>query len=142
MTQYPFEVIKITRQYIEEDLRNTDSKLLDDKGNLDDPTFDAIAHEMFEGADDFVKNSYAKVERQIARFERNIGAIDHNPYYRLYAKYGKDSKFEMEGVFTNLSDARDAIRDFKKITDSDEYKITEVKNGIEGTKNFYQPILF
>lgn len=142
MTYYPFEVIKITRQYIEEDLRNIQSKLLDDKGSLDDPTFDTIAHELFEGADDFIKNCYARAERGIARFERNIDAVSHNPHYRVYAKYGKDGRFEMEGVFTNLSDARDAIRDFRKITDSDEYKITEIKNGIEGTKNFYQPTLF
>lgn len=142
MTHYPFEIIRITRQYIEEDLRNLESKLLNENGDLDDSVYDSIAHELFEGADNFIKDCYARAERGIARFERNINAINHNPHYRVYAKYGKDGKFEVEGVFTNLSDARSAIRDFRKITDADEYKIKEVKNGVEGEKNYYQPSLF
>lgn len=142
MTYYPDVVVKIDRYYIEHDLANIESPLLNKVGTLDDSTYDAIAHELFEGADDFIKNCYARAERGIARFERNMGAVDHNPHYRVYAKYGKDGRFDMEGVFTNLSDARDAIRDFRKMSDSDEYKITEVKNGIEGTKDFYQPALF
>lgn len=142
MTYYPDVVVKIDRFYIEHDLYNIESPLLNKDGKLDDSIYDAIAHELFEGADDFIKNCYARAERGIARFQRNIDATSHNPHYRFYAKYGKNGKFEMEGVFTNLSDARDAIRDFRKITDSDDYKITEVKDGIEGTKNFYQPTLF
>ncbi|GEM_PF-4066934 len=142
MPFYPNEVIKVDRKYIEGDLRNIESELLDENGNLDDATFDAIAHELFESADSFIKNCYAKVERDIARFERNMGARDTNPHYKLYSRWDKDD-FDLVGVYTNLSDARDTIReDRKNIFDRYDYKITEIKDGIEGTKNFYQPTLF
>jgi hypothetical protein len=142
MKNYPDEVIKIDRKYIEEDLRNTDSPLLDKNGNLDDSTFDTIAYELFDGIAHLIQDCYARVERGVARFERNMGASDSNPHYKLYSKWDKDD-FDLTGVFTNLSDARETIReDRKNVFDQYEYKITEVKDSIEGTKNFYQPTLF
>ncbi len=142
MTYYPDVVVKIDRYYIEHDLANIESPLLNKDGTLDDSTYDAIAHELFEGADDFIKNCYARAERGIARFERNMGARDSNPHYKLYSRWDKDD-FDLVQIFTNLSDAREMIReDRRNIFDQYEYKITEVKDGIEGTKNFYQPTLF
>lgn len=144
MTYYPNVVIKIDRKYIEQDLKSVENtfKLLDENGNLDDVTFDSIAHELFVNIDQFIKKCYSKVERDTARFERNMGANDSNPHYKLYSKCGKGD-FELDGVFTNLSDARDTINeDSEKLADNCEYMITEVKDGIEGTKNFYQPTLF
>lgn len=143
MTHYPNEVIKIDRKYIEWDLKNIESSLLNKNGELDDSTFDSIAHELFENIDGLIKGCYSKVEREIARFERNMGASDANPHYRLYSKVGRNGDFELEGTFTNLSDARDTIRDNKhNVSDRDMHKITEVKNGIEGDKNYYQKSLF
>lgn len=136
MTYYPNEVIKIDRHYIEEDLKNKNSILLDVNNNLDDQTFDAIAHELFENADKFIRSCYSKVEKNNAVFERNKGAIDSNPHYKLYLKNNIDSEFEFDGVFTNISDARYTTINVRPY--GYEYKITEVKNGIEGDKNFYQ----
>jgi hypothetical protein len=141
MTNYPDEVIKIDRKYIEEELRNIESSLLNKNGSLDDVAFDAIAEELLENIVPYIQDCFARVERATARFERSIGAIDSNPHYKLYIKYEKQD-FELDSVFTNLSDARDTIREARKVSDHIDYKITEVKNKIEGTKNFYQPTLF
>ncbi|MCX6788939.1 MAG: hypothetical protein NTZ36_03630 [Candidatus Jorgensenbacteria bacterium] len=142
MVVYPDEVIKIDRKYIEEELRNIESSLLDKDGNLDSMTFDTIAYELLDNVTSYIQNCFAKVERDFARFERNMGAGDSNPHYKLYSRWDKDD-FDLVQIFTNLSDAREMIReDRKNIFDQYEYKITEVKDGIEGTKNFYQPTLF
>ena len=142
MTDYTDEVIKIDRKYIQEELRNIESSLLDKDGNLDSMTFHTIAYDLLENLVPYIQNSFAKVERDFARFERNIGARDSNPHYKLYSRWDKDD-FDLVQTFTNLSDAREMIReDRKNIFDQYEYKITEVKDGVEGTKNFYQPTLF
>lgn len=142
MTNYPDEVIKIDRRYIEEELRNIESSLLDKDGNLDSMTFHTIAYDLLENLVPYIQNSFAKVERDFARFERNIGARDSNPHYKLYSRWD-ERDFSFDGYFTNLSDAREMIReDRRNIFDRLDYKITEVKDGIEGTKNFYQASLF
>lgn len=142
MANYPDEVIKIDRELIEQELRNIESSLLDKDGKLDDVTFDTIAHELYDNVIPYIQDCFARVERDIARFERNMGARDSNPHYKLYSKYDSND-FELDGIFTNLSDARETIRqDGKNILGHYEYKITEVKDGIEGTKNFYQKTLF
>jgi len=79
MTFYPNEVIKITRRYIEADLGDMESKLLDVNGKLDDDTFDAIAHELFTNVDEFIVSCYLKVECGIAQENQNGSTETINP---------------------------------------------------------------
>ncbi len=142
MTNFPDEVIKIDREYIENYLKNTKSPLIDKNGTLENSTFDAIAQKLYDNVVDYIQNCLSRVERDIERFERNMGARDTNPHYKLYSSWDNDD-IDLVGVFTNLSDAREMIReDWRSASDQCEYKITEVKDGVEGTKNFYQPTLF
>lgn len=79
MTFYPNEVIKINRKYIEADLNNIESKLLNENGQLDDDIFDAIANELFENVDKFIKGCYLNVENDKAREKQDDGAETISP---------------------------------------------------------------
>lgn len=136
-------VLFIDRGYLEEDLENIESDLVNENGEIDDATFEAVSNDIQNKATSFIRECCFSVESRLDRIKRNEGAEKMNLYYRVYLKndIATLKEYTVVGLYTNLPDARDFIKDHGN-TLFDHYKISEVKNGIEGGKDYYENIIY
>lgn len=131
-------VMIISRDYLEADLASRESALVNDEGELDDQTFDMLHQEILENHAGFLADSYKAVEVRVAREKRNENAEKENPHYRVYWKNENayQQEFKKIKAYSNLSDARVFIHDGVYHGIEDKFKILEVKDDVEGDKDY------
>ena len=134
----PNHIVTIDRDYLIEGLTIQESSLLNKNGDLDDSTFEELEAEIIEGLWIYLSDCYVNVESRLAREKRNVNAKNSNPHYVVY--WRNESAYQLEfkriKVYSNLSDARNFIHDGIYSNSLDEFKILEVRDGIEIDKKY------
>jgi len=127
------EILTVDRAYVQEDLANIESDLLNKNGELDDDVFDEIPDEIIKGLYGYLSDCYEKVENSVLREKRNVKAEKKNAHFLVYLKNENayQNEYKKLRAYTNLSDAEDYIHNGSLGNPDDHYEIRLVKDDQE-----------
>ena len=136
----PNECLNVDRAFLTEMLESYECEWVKDGGAISDKNYTALYYEILETFGDYLRDCYEKVNEQLERNERNMEAHKSPSHFRIYWKndaveHRKD--WTLACCFNTLEDAKDELRDWVKGPE-DQYRIVEMKNGIEQSDNLHQ----